>query len=74
MAVVNTIVDGHDVLKVLIWEHHRSDKGKLVTSLMKDTEVAITDRNGDYVKVSVTNEKETFTGWCLKDFIHETNG
>lgn len=74
MAVVNTIVDGHDVLKVLIWEHPGSDKGNLVTSLMKDTKVIVTDRNGDYVKVSVTNEKETLSGWCLKDFVHETNG
>lgn len=78
---INTIVDGHDVIKVLLWEKPGEEKGNLVTSLLKDTPVSIIGRFAaadgkdiEYLQLSVTNDGgETFTGWCLKDFVNESN-
>lgn len=72
MATINTIVDDFDVLKVMLREKPGDEKGKPVTSLLKDTHVIINRSEDEYVQVSVVNEDgETLTGWCLNDFVHD---
>ena len=75
MSKINTVVDGIDVIKVNLWEHPgNEDKGALVASLLKDTEVSLIGQCDDYVHVHLTDDEGvTLHGWCLKDFVHDTD-
>lgn len=65
-GIVNTVVDGYDVLKVNLWSQPNSPR-KQVFSVTNGQKVKIIDENDDYYKI----EYNGMSGWCMKGFVNE---
>lgn len=65
-GIINTVVDGYDVLKVNLWSQPNSPRQQ-VFSVTNGQKVKIIDENNDYYKI----EDNGLSGWCMKGFVNE---